>query len=276
VTIRILWQSYQDPAEHHGYFAALGRYLAELADPGTRFEIAGMVPPDRHLHRLTELRCAVTAIRNALHAERTGYDAVVIGHFQDSGLHDIRASIDLPVVGLGETALQHAATLGQRIGLVTKDEVFRPVHEEQVERSGLADRVVGIAVVAIPPAELLAAREDPAAHARVVETFAGGARPLLDAGAEVLIPAGALPSMGVGAGRDLAVDGARVVEAVAVAAKTAEALVRIGRIAGVTPSRRATFMKPSPEAVAEFVALTGGDLREPPMAALQRSETEGR
>jgi allantoin racemase len=261
--MRILWQSFQDPAEHRGYFEVLAGYLDEIADSGTSFEIVGMVPPDRFLHRLTELRCGITALRNALYAERSGYDAVVIGHFQEPGLYDMRACVDLPVVGLGESALRHACMLGQRIGLVTKDAVFGSFHEEQAARYGLADRVVGVTAIAIPPDKLLAARTDKAAHARVLELFAAGAQPLLDAKADVLIPAGALPSMGVGAARDVTVGGARVVEAVAVAAKTAEALVRIGRISGVAPSRRSTFVKPSPEAVGEFISATGGELSPP-------------
>lgn len=261
--MRILWQSFQDPAEHRGYFEALHSYLDEIADSGTSFEIAGMVPPDRFLHRLTELRCGITALRNALYAERSGYDAVVIGHFQEPGLYDMRASVDLPVVGLGESALRHASMLGQRIGLVTKDPVFCSFHEEQVARYGLADRVVGVTAVAIPSETLLAAKTDKTAHARALELFGAGAQPLLDAKADVLIPAGALPSMGVGAARDVTVGGARVVEAVSVAAKTAEALVRIGRISGVAPSRRSTFEKPSPEAVDEFISTTGGELAPP-------------
>jgi allantoin racemase len=271
-SIRILWQSFQDPAEHRAYFDALGSHLTAIADPGTRFDVVGMVPPDRFLHRLTELRCSITAIRHAVYAERSGYDAVVIGHFQDSGLHDIRATVDLPVVGLGEASLQHACTLGQRIGLVTKDAAFCAFHEEQVARYGLADRLAGIAVLAIPPADLLAARGDPAAHARVVDAFAAGAERLLDSGAEVLIPAGALPSMGVGAGRNVTVGGARVVEGVAVAAKTAEAIVRVGRVSGAQPSRRSAFMKPSPEALEEFIALTGGDVRAPLQSMPTREE----
>ncbi len=261
--MRILWQSFQDPGEHRGYLEALRGYLDEIADAGTTFDIAGMVPPDRFLHRLTELRCGITALRNAVYAERAGYDAVVIGHFQEPGLYDMRACVDLPVVGLGESALRHACMLGQRIGLVTKDPVFYSFHEEQVARYGLTDRVVGVTAVAIPPDSLLAARTDEAAHARVLELFEAGAQPLLEAKADVLIPAGALPSMGVGAARDVTVGGARVVEAVAVAAKTAEGLVRIGRISGVAPSRRSTFEKPSAAAMEEFISATGGELSPP-------------
>src|SRR5262249_55221785 len=99
----ILWQSFLDPDEHRPYVDAL-RAMLEAAAPGSEFDVAGTRPPDRHLHALTEVRCGIAALRNALWAERAGYDAIVIGHFQEPFLHEIRSSVSVPVVGLGEVS----------------------------------------------------------------------------------------------------------------------------------------------------------------------------
>ena len=88
-----------------------------------------MIPPSRK-HRITELRCAVEAVRNAIRAEREGYDAFVLGHFQDAGLWEARAAVRIPVVGLGESAMLHACTLGRSIGLITIDPLFLPIHAD--------------------------------------------------------------------------------------------------------------------------------------------------
>jgi hypothetical protein len=48
--------------------------------------------------------------------------------------------------------------------------------------------------------------------------------------------------------------------------------VRVGRVSGAQPSRRSAFMKPSPEALEEFIALTGGDVRAPLQSMPTREE----
>ena len=57
--------------------------LDSIASPGIRFEVQGLDPPDCAFHALSEFRCAGQVIRNALQAEKEGYDAFVLGHFQE-------------------------------------------------------------------------------------------------------------------------------------------------------------------------------------------------
>lgn len=254
--IRILWQSFLDPERHRAYFERLRGYLAAIADPGVEFDLVGLSPPDEHLHRLTELRCGLRAIHAAVAAERALYDAFVLGHFQEPGLEETRAVLDVPVVGLGESALLCALTLGRRIGLVTIDPVFIPWHEEQVARHGLGARVVGVAAMRISPAEFMAAMEPGEGRDWVLRRFEAEARALLDRGAEVLVPAGGLPALAFRDEHNLTIDGARVVNPIAIAAKQAEAMVKLRRLTGVEPSRRATYAKPSAAALEEFLRET--------------------
>lgn len=141
--IRIWYQSFTDPRETVHYHELLVRYAAGASRQETTIEVKGMSPPGRS-HRSTELRCAVDVVRNAIAAERSGYDAFLLGHFQDSGLYEARACVGIPVIGLGESAMLHACTLGSTIGLVTISPVYIPFHREQVRRYGLQDRVVDV------------------------------------------------------------------------------------------------------------------------------------
>jgi len=75
------------------------------ASPSFQFEVHGLTPPDRHFSALTELCCAIQTVRNAIAAERAHFRASVIGHFQERGLTECRATLDIPVVGLGEASL---------------------------------------------------------------------------------------------------------------------------------------------------------------------------
>jgi len=106
---KIWYQSFVHPVEQAPYINRLQAYLDRAASPGIRFEVHGLDPPDRHFHPLTEFRCAAQTIRNALNAERAGYDAFVIGHFQEPGLLEIRGAVDIPVIGLGEASMLSAA-----------------------------------------------------------------------------------------------------------------------------------------------------------------------
>ena len=256
--MRILWQGFVDPTAHHAYVDRLVAYLSDIAGPDTRFEFRGLDPPDRHLHRITETRCAAQAVANVIEAEQEGFDAVIIGHFQDSGLWDARAAVDIPVLGLGETAMLHACTLGHRIGLITISPVFVHWHEEQVVRYRLENRVVGIRAMETSVELYMRAFDDDAAYREVRRQFVEQAAPLAAAGVEIVIPAGGLPALLLRDERDLEIDGATVLNPTPVAAKQAEAAVALREIAGVRTSRRSTFARPSREARDEYLEQMSG------------------
>ena len=95
--MRVWYQSFVDPAEQAPYIDRLRDRLRMLASPGITVEVHGISPPDRYFHPITEFRCAQQTIHAALEAERAGYDAFVIGHFQEPGLTECRGAVDIPV-----------------------------------------------------------------------------------------------------------------------------------------------------------------------------------
>ena len=253
--MKILWQGFTDPVVHAPYIGRLMDYLGSIADPGTEFEFAGVSPPDRYVHRITELRCSVQAVRTMIERERE-FDGMILGHFQDAGLWEARAALDLPVVGLGESALLHACTLGWRIGLITIDPIFVRWHEDQVRQYGLETRVIGVRAMRTSVDLYMRAFEEQDAYEEVRRQFAEQARPLVEAGVEVLVPAGGLPALLLGREEMLRLDQAVVLNSTLVAAKQAELAVKLRRVNGTGPSRAGTFAKPPPEAVREFLEQT--------------------
>src|SRR6266542_104879 len=141
---RLWYQSFVHPVEQAPYLERLQHQLDSVASPGCRFEVHGLDPPDHFFHPLTEFRCAAQTIRDGLKAERAGYDAFVIGHFQEPGLLEIRGSVDIPVVGLGEVSFLAAMSMGRRIGLVNIDPIFIDWHERQITAYGFGQRVTGV------------------------------------------------------------------------------------------------------------------------------------
>jgi allantoin racemase len=254
--MRILWQSFVDVARNPAYFERLTHYLNDIATPGASIEIAGMSPPDRDFCRLTEFRCAIQAVDNAIAAQQRGYDAFVIGHFQDPGLYEARSAVRIPVIGAGESTLHFASQLGRRIGLVSIDPVFEVWHYEQAERYGLAGRVVAVGGLGAVPEDFGAAfAGDEAAFARMRTAFLECARPLVEKGADVVVPAGVLPGLLLAREHGLVVGHAPVVNCAAVALKSAEMWIGLHHLNGIEPSRGSSFALAPQRALDDFTSF---------------------
>jgi allantoin racemase len=250
---RLWYQSFVDPDEQRPYIDRLRAHLASIADPGFNCEVHGISPPDRYLHPLSEFRCASQVIRNAVAAEQQGFAAFVIGHFQEPGLHECKATVGIPVVGLGESTMLYACTLGRKIGLVTINPIFIPWHEDQITRYGLRERVVSVRALDTNVSDYMRAFEDTNAYEEVREQFCRRAEPLLDSGAEIIIPAGGLPMLLFAREKNFTVGGATVLNGINVVTKMAEMAVKLARIDGTSVSRASWFSKASPEAIREFL-----------------------
>jgi len=254
--MRIFWQSFIDETASRPYMERLGAYLNAIAAPGNSVTVAGISPPDRDFGRLSELRCAVLAIDNAIAAEEDGYDVCVLGHFQDPGLYELRSALRVPVVGVGEATLLAAMQLGRQLGLVTLDPVFEVWHREQAERYGIADRVRHVAGLACRPEDFSAAfAGDDEARARMLDDFTACALPLVEAGANVIVPAGVLPGLLIGGERGFKVGSAPVVNCASVGLKTAEMWGAIHRLDGIEPCRGKSFVLAPDRAREDFKKL---------------------
>lgn len=249
---RVWYQSFVHPTEQAPYIQRLQAFLDSAANAETKFEVHGLEPPDRHFHPLTEFRCAAQVIRNAIEAERAGYDAFVIGHFQEPGLLEIRGTLDIPVIGLGEANLLAALSMGGKLGLVTIDPVFITWHERQVMAHGLDQRVVGVSAIRADLPGFMQAFTDEASYAKVRDEFVSQVRPLVLGGAEVILPAGGLPMLLFSREHPFLIDGALVLNGIAVVAKATEMAIALRRLTGAVVSRRGTYAKASEACVEEY------------------------
>jgi len=251
---RIWYQSFVDPQEQRPYMERLRAHLTAHADLHVTFEVHGISPPDRYLNPVTEFRCAAQTIRNAIEAQRQGYDAFVIGHFQEPGLIESRTVVDIPVIGLGEATMFYACTLGRTFGLVTINPVFIPWHRDQIIRHGLTHRAAGVRAISTQVETYMQAFEDNSVYLQVKEEIRQQVLPLVEAGAEVIIPAGGLLMLLLAREKNFTIEGAIVLNGIAVVAAMAELALKLYRLTGVAVSRQGTFAKAPPEAIQEFLA----------------------
>jgi Asp/Glu/hydantoin racemase len=252
--MRIYYQSFLDREHQPSYFDRLGQFLESVADPGTEIEIGGISPPDSHPCRLSELRGGLQTVDKIIDAAERGFDAAIIGHFQDAGLYEARTAVDIPVLGLGESSLLNAGQLGRGIGLVTIDDVYLSWHREQADVYGIADRLIGVTALKTPFDDLMAAFDDADVWARVRDEFIACARPLVAGGAEVVLSAGGIFCTLSAREPEMTVDGAVVPNSVAWVTKLAEVAVKLD----LRPSRKGTFAMAPPAAIAEFREAAAG------------------
>lgn len=250
---RIWFQGATDRALMAPYIAKVEAHFRAVLDPEFDFTFNTTTPPATTTHALTEYRVGRNFIRNAVEAERQGYDVVAVTHFQDPGLAEAKSAVDIPVLGLGETTLHFCLTLGRKLGLVTINPAFIPWHEDQIVKYGMQGRVVGVRAVDASVLDYIAAFADAEAFRKLNPLWERECRALLDAGADVIVPAGGIPMMLFGGAHGASIDGAPIVNGMTVMAKSAELAVKLKRDAGIAVSRRSNYARPPEKALNEFM-----------------------
>lgn len=252
---RIWAQGATDQIGHRPYLAHLLPHIQACADPAFEITFNTTTPSVTTTHALSEFRFARAAIRGAIEAQKQGYDAFFMNHFQDAGLAEARSAVDIPVLGLGESSLLYACTLGRKLGLLAINPAFVPWHEDQVVRYGLQQRVAAIRTIDAHIKDYMEAFASESARARMLALFEREARLLLDAGADVIVPTGGIPMMLFGATPGANIDGAPIVNGVTVVVKMTEMALKLRQIDGLGPSRRPSsgYTKPPAQALEEFL-----------------------
>ncbi len=125
-----------------------------------------------------------TAELAAAHAP--GHDAVIVAAFGDPGLAALREVLDVPVLGLTESALMSACMLGQRFSIIAISRRISAWYRETVQASGLLDRLSSIRTLDQAVKNIGTIQEE---HAEALKTLC--ARAIEEDGADVLIIAGA-------------------------------------------------------------------------------------
>ena len=250
--IRIWYQSYVDYENGKIYWDRLREHLGQISDRETVIDVHGITPHDSYAHAIVEFRCAREVICNAVTAQERGYDAFIVGHFQDAGLYEARSVVDIPVFGLGEASMLYGCTLGQHIGIVTINRRYIPWFGHQISKYGLERRVNGVHAMTFEPGQILRAYEDTHVQEEVVRLFNAQAEPLVAQGVDVILPGGGIPMLLFSSIMGHNVAGAPVVNGIPIVVKLAEMAVKLRRLTGLGVSRVSDYVKPPAEIIEEF------------------------
>jgi allantoin racemase len=126
--------------EHYGVYQRPG---TEIVIHGVRDDvspdaarIAGRAVNYAYLHRFHDTQ----VLENVRRAEREGFDAVILGMLQDSGLKEARSIVDIPVIGYGEVSMLTACMHGSRFAFVAINPDMDPLVRAMIRDQGLESR----------------------------------------------------------------------------------------------------------------------------------------
>ena len=160
-----------------------------------------------------------TAELAARHARE--HDAVIVAAFGDPGLAALREVLDIPVLGLTESALMSACMLGQRFSIIAISRRISAWYRETVQANGLLDRLASIRTLDQRVQNIGSIQND---HAEELKALCMQA--VEQDGADVLIIAGApLAGLGRMISAEIPVP---LVDGVSSAVRHAESLIALG------------------------------------------------
>ena len=165
----------------------------------------------------------------------SGFDAIIIACFDDTGLYAARRRTRVPVIGIGEAAYHYAMLVAERFSVVTTLSVSIPVIQENIMRYGLSARCGKVRASNVPVLEL--ERSGSTARETISDEIASA---LLHDNSDAIV-------LGCAGMADLAADlagrhGVPVVDGVAAAVKLAEGLVSLRLVTSQSGPFRRTLV----------------------------------
>ena len=265
MAIRIWHQSFTVLERLPAYAEALAQHFRRVARSDTEIVMHGM-HPDTYLIEYPgndiqfsyfQTLHSQQFVVGAIEAETQGYDAFAIMTLPEPSLEEIRAIVDIPVVGYCESAMLASALVSRRCGVLLFIREMAPTIDRNVQRMGFGDRFMGAHDVGFTFNEVLAAYGADKPEALLAK-FHESARRLIARGAEAIIPGEAplcvlLARYGV-----TEVDGVPLIDAIAATIKMAEMSVDMRRTSGFLPCKRGYFTaRPPRERVIQLLDFYG-------------------
>lgn len=246
--MKIWHQSFTVLDDLGAYQDALKKHFTAVARPDTEIHLHGMSPgtyntnyPGSDIrHASLQYVHGLQFMSAAVQAQQQGYDAFALSTLPEPALREIRALVDIPVIGYGESAMITACVLGRKFGVLNFIEDMDELIKENVKGHGLESRFAGARPVGFTFNDVLDGFDDPT---RLIERFNDAARRLIAEGADVIIPGEAPLNVLMARHGVSSVDGVPILDSLATWVKHAEMMVDLRRLCNTKPSRRGYYHK---------------------------------
>ncbi|MFL0583075.1 aspartate/glutamate racemase family protein [Solibacillus silvestris] len=187
-------------------------------------------------------------IRNALIAEKAGYDAVFIGTIPDVGLIEARALVDIPVIGYGQASMHMASMLGSKIGIVN---FLAPLADQlrfNAQQYGLAQKLGPIVQADIGFYDIMEGYKNPQP---IIDKFITAAETAIAQGADVIIPGEGPMNIFLATHHIHHVGNVPIIDSFGTGIKMCESLVDLQKISGMTMTRVGYYNEKPPTEIVE-------------------------
>ena len=127
--MRIWHQSMTELHELGAYKASLESHASKVLEPDQIVEVHGLPkgayrgrsPTAALSNAFAHHRILDPVLDSALHAERHGFDAFVLGSYSEPFLRELRSAIDIPIMSVTEATLLVACSVGRLAAPVSND-----------------------------------------------------------------------------------------------------------------------------------------------------------
>jgi Asp/Glu/hydantoin racemase len=130
-----------------------------FASPGTEITAVTAAFGTQYIENRAEAAIAGHAVLDVLANHMAGHDAAIVSAFGDPGLAAAREFADIPVLGIAESALLTAWTLGRRFSIICLTPRLRRWYQECAEEHGLAARLVSVRALDVPIPDITQAKD---------------------------------------------------------------------------------------------------------------------
>lgn len=187
-------------------------------------------------------------IRNALIAEKAGYDAIFIGTIPDVGLIEARALVDIPVIGYGQASMHMASILGTKIGIVN---FLAPLADQlrfNAQQYGLSQKLGPIVQADIGFYDIMEGYKSPQP---IIDKFITAAEQAIAQGADVIIPGEGPMNIFLATHHIHHVGNVPIIDSFGTGIKMCESLVDLQRVSGMTMTRVGYYNEKPPTEIVE-------------------------
>jgi allantoin racemase len=265
--VRVWHQSITDLTTLPMYREATVALVAKYTSSDTTVDIHGVTPGtypgrvapiDALQYKWIQQLVNTQMVSAAIKAEEEGYDVMALTCYFDPGLLEARSVVDIPVVGIFESSLLVATTIGQSFGLVVINAFQARFMKELVKSYGFEHRIAAIVSIDPPLNELEIDGNIDAAALRDRVVIA--AQKAIHAGADVIIPAeNVLNALLMNSGKEIIAD-APFVNGIASLFAHAEMMVNLSRRTALRTSRAGALARPDKVIVKHFQTIAGTQL----------------
>lgn len=129
------------------YFDLVKQLFPKALRPGTEVAFKSVEPGLESLavssSAYFDLLNKKEIVEKIMEAEKEGFDAAVVGCFEDPGVREAREVVNIPVIGIGEASMLLACMLGHRFGVVTANDWKVVTNlEVMIKLQGLQERAI--------------------------------------------------------------------------------------------------------------------------------------